>query len=172
MLKTPQLINQPELWLAGFNFYGDPFQLRGGWDEENEIGRLWGRFTRFCSEHERWLPQAVEQGVGFEVHIQHLETSERGEFEVFVGYQVRPGGKIPVQMGLKYLPGGLFAVFTLCGEDISSDWDAEISEWLKQNGWKSDFGFNYQRYDQRFKGMENLKESEVDVWVPVRQAGE
>jgi predicted transcriptional regulator YdeE len=171
MQKSPILIDQPEMWLAGFNFFGDPFQLRGGWDEENEIGRLWQRFTRFCAEQSPLLPPGLEPGVGYEVHIQHLESSERGEFEVFTGYQVETCAPIPVQMGLKLIPSGQFAVFTLRGEEISADWDADIAAWLIENGWVSDYGFNIQRYDQRFQGMEHLQDSEVDVWVPVRLAG-
>lgn len=172
MLKPTCLIERPEMWLAGFAFYGDPFQLRGGWDEENEIGRLWRRFGRFCAEQAASLPAALEPGTGYEVHIQHLETGERGEYEVFVGFQVEPEAGIPIQFSLKRLPPAQYAVFTLRGAEITADWDAQISAWLAGAGWVSDFGFNLQCYDARFKGMQGLADSEVDVWVPVRRAGE
>jgi predicted transcriptional regulator YdeE len=171
MKKSIQIVDQPVKWLVGFNFFGDPFQSRAGWDAENEIGRLWQRFSRFCAEQPDLLPKGSLPGIGYEVHIHHLETIERGEFEVFTGYEIDIGLSIPIQMVLKFLPAVRYAVFTLSGEEITSDWDAQIEAWLKDNSWVSDYGFNYQRYDHRFRGMDHLEDSEVEVWVPLRPAG-
>ena len=41
-------------------------------------------------------------------------------------------------------------------------------QWLPASGYESAHDYLIELYDQRFKGLENLAESELDVYVPVR----
>jgi AraC family transcriptional regulator len=78
-------------------------------------------------------------------------------------------GDMPVQLLVKVLPSTRYAVFTLRGEQIASDWPRMIyDEWLPGSGYESAHDYLIELYDQRFKGLENLAESELDIYVPVR----
>ena len=50
-LADPEIIEAGPMTFVGFSFFGDPFQLSGGWTEENEIGRLWSRFMAYFANH-------------------------------------------------------------------------------------------------------------------------
>ena len=48
-----------------------------------------------------------------------------------------------------------------------------VKEWLPDSGYEEAGKFVFEYYDdERFKGMENLEESELDVWVPIKGAGQ
>ena len=165
----PKIVHRPQIALVGLSFYGNPFELSGAWTEENEIGRLWTRFITFTSQPEVTFPSISKSDLLFEVHIRHPETEERGEYEVFVGIQTESLGIPAPQMCYKVLPESLYAVFTLGGEQIISDWNQfMIQEWLPGSGYESRLDFSFECYDERFKGMDRLDESALDVYIPIR----
>lgn len=161
----PKIIASRQIILAGMSFYGDPFDTHSGWDEENHIGHLWKRFSRFLSQKgEAFQPRAL-----YEVHIDLEETREKGLYEVFVGYQVTRIAGVPVELSIKVLPPTQYAVFTFQGEQITSDWEKLLEGWLASSGYQSSNTYNFQHYDARFKGMDRLSESELDVYFPIQK---
>jgi predicted transcriptional regulator YdeE len=173
---VPEIKQYPQRYLAGFSFFGNPFEQFSGWTEENEIGRLWVRYMAYLRQHGDQLPAAMEaaeeQGVAYEVHIYHPETVERGEFEVFVGHLIADPRQIPTILSVKVLPAAPYAVFTLRDRQIVGDWGLEIYQgWLPGSGFRSDFAFNYQRYDSRFHGLDRLEGSTLEVHIPLQPAG-
>jgi AraC family transcriptional regulator len=166
----PTIIEQRQMMLLGFSFFGDPFKISGGWTEENEIGRLWKRFMAYFVQHRPRIKHVVTDEVMYEVHIEHEETAQTGEFEVFVGLEVEELEDVPVEMTLKILPPTTYAVFTLVGEQITSDWNMMIHEWMSRSGYQSAHPYGFQRYDERFKGVEHIDESILDVYVPVKRS--
>jgi AraC family transcriptional regulator len=165
----PQLAEMDQLTLLGFSFFGDPFRLSGGWTEENEIGRLWARFMAFLDEHRSRMRQVTSWDVMYELHVEHPETAQTGEFEVFAGLQVEGLEDVPVELTCKVLPPTTYAVFTLRGEQITSDWNMLMSEWLSRSGYQRAHPYGFQRYDERFKGMDQIEKSVLDVYVPVEK---
>lgn len=165
--------HQPLRLLAGFSFFGDPFHSHAGWTEENEIGRLWQRLMTFGQ-----IPESQEQAlflpkVGYELHIQNHETPKSGEFEVFVGLELlnpKTIDQIPVELCLKVLPATQYALFTLPGNTIHSE-DQIVESWMKENNYELTHTVYIQRYDERFKGMDKLEESIIEILVPVHHAG-
>jgi predicted transcriptional regulator YdeE len=165
----PKIVSKGQIMLAGFSFFGDPFAASGGWTEENEIGRLWNRFMAFLVSHGSQLPHLAGCQVSYEVHIEHEETAEKGQYEVFAGVEVSTIEGLPVQLSVKVLPATEYAVFTLRGNDITSDWSRIIyQEWMAGSGYEKAYAFGFEAYDSRFKGLDRLAESELDVFVPVR----
>jgi DNA gyrase inhibitor GyrI len=161
------IIEKPPLYLVGFDFFGDPFRSHGGWSEENEIGRLWSRWMAYL-ESAPPLQYVQAHDVIYELHVYHPETPQTGEFEVFTGVGVTQFGDLPPEVVAKQLPAGRYAVFTIVGEEIASDWPWLMdTEWLPPMGVQRLATFTLQRYDARFKGMDNLAESELDVHVPL-----
>jgi predicted transcriptional regulator YdeE len=163
----PTVVEKDELFLAGYSFYGDPFSASGAWTEENEIGRLWKRFMTFFSERQAEVPPSSVPNVGYEVHIWNKAVMETGEYEVFVGMAVEEIAGIPIDFSVKIIPKSRFAVFTLSGDLIEKDLSAEMREWLAADGLVQTGNFIYNLYDERYKGMDNLKVSEIEVYVPI-----
>lgn len=167
----PVIVEKDQMILLGFSFYGDPFSLSAGWTEENEIGRLWQRFTAYLNQHRHRIKQVKSDAVRYEVHIEHDETRQKGEYEVFVGLQVERLEQVPVELTAKILPATAYAVFTLHGKEIASDWPMMIFEWMSESEYQRAHPYGFQCYDERFRGLEHLEESTLDVYVPVIRAG-
>lgn len=163
-----KVIDRDQIMLAGFSFYGDPFETSAGWTEENEIGRLWVRFMTYCSNHPQFGQHFDVETTNYELHIEHDETSTKGFYEVFVGVQAESLEHVPFDVLVKILPATQYAVFTLSGEEITSDWNRMIyNEWLPGSGYKVTHPYSFQLYDSRFKGLDKIEESILDVYIPV-----
>ena len=165
----PRLIDSGPMTLVGLSFFGDPFRLHGGWDQENEIGRLWARFMATYAQREVEIRHVVDPSVMYEVHIEHGETAQTGEFEVFCGLEVARLGKTPVELVAKVLPATQYVAFCLRGAEIASDWNQMMTDWLAQAGYQCAFPYGFQRYDERFKGMEDMEGSVLEAYVPIKQ---
>ncbi len=164
-----RLIKMPAMRLAGMSFFGDPFKQSAGWTAENEIGRLWMRFMDFYTRGTCLQNCDARQGVMFELHIEYDGTQETGEYEVFVGIEVEGSAELPVQTVMKHLPAADYAIFTLVGEEIQSDWWREINtRWLPENNLEYAEPYLIQYYDERYKGLDQMADSVLDVYIPVR----
>ncbi|MBT3276233.1 MAG: GyrI-like domain-containing protein [Spirochaetales bacterium] len=163
----PLVVEKDKLYLAGYSFYGDPFSASGAWTEENEIGKLWKRFMGFFAERAEEIPPSAVPGIGYEVHVWSKDVMETGQYEVFVGMAINEIADVPVDLSIKALPKAKFAVFTLSGDLIEKDLSSDMRVWLEAEGQHQTGNFIYNRYDDRYKGMENLKDSEIEVYVPI-----
>ena len=56
------------------------------------------------------------------------------------------------------------------GEEITGDWHMEIDQWISTAGYQRAHSFMFQYYDERFKGVDNIEESVLDVYMPVKKA--
>ncbi len=168
----PEIKQLPEIYLMGMSFYGDPFDTHNVWEEENRIGQLWQRFMHFLSKYSHNNSTQKPSTAFYEVHISNEETQQKGLFEVFVGMPVNSSeiSNLPIALSVKVLPAALYAVFTFEGKAISSDWEKTIQHWLSSSGYAEAGSFTYQYYDERFKGMDKLEESTLDVYVPIKKA--
>ncbi len=166
----PRFITREQLKLVGFSFYGDPFRLSPGWTEENEIGRLWVRFMDFIQKHnEQMQSSVINPGIAYEVHIYNEQTLETGLFEVFVGVELADTAQPPLETVIKVLPATQYAVFTIHGEAIVGDWPQAIYQnWLPNSAYELAHNFHIQYHDGSFKGFDQLDESSLDVFVPVK----
>jgi len=165
----PEIIDTGPRLLAGFSFYGDPFETHGFWEEENEIGRIWQRWMAFYKKEEDLLSRLMDGKAFYELFVHHEKTQSRGHFEVFVGMPVTSVEKLPVELVIKSLPALRYAIFTFHGEAIRSDCYTDIRKWLAEAGLTQCCPFNMQVYDERFKGMDRIHESEMDVFIPVKR---
>jgi predicted transcriptional regulator YdeE len=166
-MNEPRLIDAGPMTLVGLSFYGDPFRFHGGWEQENEIGRLWARFMAYYDRRRAEIRHMVDPSVMYEVHVEHAETARTGEFEVFCGVEVTRLDETPVELVAKVLPATQYAVFTLRGSEISSDYNQAMVDWMARSGCKRGHAYGFQRYDERFKGVENIENSVLEAYVPV-----
>jgi AraC family transcriptional regulator len=165
----PILVEKDQIILLGVNFFGDPFSM-SGWTEGNEIHRLWQRFEGFFAQHVERIKNIKNPGVGYEVWSSDEETAVKGLFDIFVGIEIESLDDVPVELLVKVLPPTQYAVFTFQGEEITSDWPRKIyQEWLPNSGYEAAHQYNFQYYDERFKGIDQIDESIIDVYMPVKR---
>jgi predicted transcriptional regulator YdeE len=155
--------------LVGMGFFGDPFAQASAWDEENAIGSLWKRFFAFTGSSPDAIADRADSGsVGYELHIAAPETEKTGRYEVFVGLEVLRLESLPVACSAKILPPMEYAVITVRGDEIRGDWMGKLySDLVPGLGRKADESFSFERYDERFKGMDKLDESEIEYFIPL-----
>lgn len=155
--------------LVGMAFFGDPFAKASAWDEENEIGSLWKRFFALLESGPGRIPDRIDAGtVGYELHIAAPDTNRTGRYEVFVGVEVSSLEAMPVSCVAKILPAADYAAITVRGDEIRGDWMGRLySEIVPGLGRTADTSFSFERYDERFKGMDRLDESEIEYYVPL-----
>jgi len=166
-MKNLEIIHNNEIYLIGLSFFGDPFSKSGWWSEDNEIGHLWARFMKAYPDLLATYPGQILESPLYEMHQMGKEYSNTGQYEVFTGLQIQqiPSGCIPYL--IKILPEGWFAKLTLCGEEINSDYYTDLKTKITQDQYKIQEDYMIQCYDQRFKGMDKLSESEMDALIPL-----
>jgi predicted transcriptional regulator YdeE len=168
----PRIISAREWLVVGMSFYGDPFQQAAGWSEENEIGRLWNRFSVFSEGNPDAIKHRIAPDAGLEIHLWTDETASKGYYEVFVGVVVSRLGGVPLQCSVKVLPATQYAVVTLRGKEITADWGNRIyRDWLPASDYVEAHQYMIEYYDERFHGLAHVEKSEIDVYVPIRPAG-
>jgi predicted transcriptional regulator YdeE len=163
----PRIIEKPEIRLVGMSFYGDPFDTHSGWDQNNEIGRVWVRFFDYLKDKMTAIPNLVTPDALYELHIYGEEMLTIGYFEAFVGIEVENLDSVPLDLLGKLIPVSQYAVFTLEGEQIVADWHLTVDKWIADAGYQRDERFSFQYYDHRFKGLDRIDESILDVYLPI-----
>lgn len=166
----PKIIEPKQITLVGMSFYGDPFDTHAGWDEDNQIGLLWKRLFAFLQK-DAVFSFLSQFSAWYEVHIHSDETLAKGLFEVFVGVEVDLNrlADLPPQLLVKNLPSTEYAIFTFEGEEISSDWEKLLEAWMIASEYQSGGSYNFQYYDNRFKGLDRISESVLDVYIPIKK---
>lgn len=155
--------------MVGMNFFGDPFGRASAWNDENEIGELWKRFMKFYHGNPDAIKNIKTRDWLFEVHFITEQTVETGLFDIFAGVAVESLEKIPIECVARQLPPTKYAVFTLKGKEIISDWWSKIlTEELFDSDYEISYNYSIQCYTDRYKGIERVDESELDVFVPVK----
>lgn len=164
-MKT-ELVSLDSMLLGGVSFYGDPISTKGGWDSENEIGKTWNRFIDYMTENPE-RPYSCNKPYRYEIHIYGSETESKGYFEVFVGEEVNTA-QLPVTLCLKFIPKSNYLKLTLYGPEITGDWWLKLeSDIIPAEGVKRNSSYIIQSYDERFKGMDKICDSVLDVYIPV-----
>ena len=158
-----------KMLLLGLSLFGNPFALKNDWTEENEICGLWKRFMNMLSTSQRLRRYFSCETSFYEICVLRDEAASKGLFETFIGIEINDINLAPYDMLVKTLPSSDYAIFTLEGKRIETDWRREIyREWLPGSGYQEAFGFSLQLYDYRFKGFQNIEDSIIDVYIPVK----
>ena len=166
----PKILSLDRIYLAGMSFYGDPFSSHGAWSGENEIGRLWTRCMAYLEGNKDQMDSIWQAQAMYEVHVYNDETISKGLFEVFVGGQLKMLEAVPPELLIKVLPSSEYAVFTLQGEQISMDWYGSAEKWMTEAGYTRSGSYIFQLNDSRFKGLDQIEDSILEVYIPIKTA--
>jgi predicted transcriptional regulator YdeE len=164
----PTITDKRKITLAGMDFYGDPFREASGWSARNAIGRLWDRFNKVYDKKKDAIKHLASES-GYELWIDFEGEEDKKNHYIFVGVEVDRLGDLPLELVARILPETRYAIFTLEGEEIKSDWSSRVeTQWLPEAGLEQSFPFIIEYYDaQRFKGMDDSS-SQMDIYVPVK----
>jgi len=164
----PKIIDRRKITLVGMDFYGNPYQEAGGWSAQNAIGQLWSRFNRIYTTKKDTIKHLASES-GYELWIDFEGEEDKNNNYIFVGAEVNTLDDLPLELVAKILPETRYAIFTLKGDEIKSDWPSKvITQWLPEAGLEQSCSFIIEYYDiQRFKGIDNAN-SELDIYVPVK----
>lgn len=164
-----KIIDKDEMKLIGSIFYGDPFHSIKGWSIENEIGKLWVRFSKLLDEKKEQLKEIlINPSKTYEVHIDPVIAKEEKKWYVFIGIEVKRFHNIPLEMFCKILPKTKYAVFSAKGKEFREANNYIYHEWLPKSKYKESYSYQIQAYDsKRFFGMDN-EESEMDFFIPIK----
>jgi AraC family transcriptional regulator len=157
------------LKLSGMVYYGNPVHTHEGWTAGNEVGRLWSRFMKLCSENMEILNDlSIEPGVAYEAHIAYAGELDQ-EYHIFVGIETREPVGYPIELFYKIMPATKYAVFTAKGPNMADQIESIYTQWLPASKYVESYPMLIQKYDQkRFKSL-NDPESEIDFMVPVKE---
>lgn len=155
-------------FIIGMNFYGDPFSVGGSWSVDNAIGMLWKRFIAYYTNKSNLISNRVNDDVMYECHIMDDEFENTGEYGVMVGVEVTELKDQPIHLVSKSIPKSSYIVLELTGQEIVSDQGVFIKEVLKEMVDVSvNMSYFFEKYDHRFKGMDNIEESTVEIYIPI-----
>ena len=162
------ITNKRRITLVGMDFYGDPYKEAGAWSMQNAIGQLWKRFSAFYDKNKSAIKHLAGES-GYELWVDFEGKADPKADYIFVGVAVKKLKDLPLELVGKELPDTKYAVFTLKGAEIKSDWPTKAStSWLEQTGLKRAYPYIIEYYDsKRYKGMDD-KDAELDIYVPVR----
>ncbi len=171
-----ELIEKEKMYLVGLQHHGS---MLGSKDPiEDRIETLWKRFSSFCRDN--WPDiedKVVHHKLSYELQIwNEEELQESGDLYVFVGVEFEDLEDVPLELSGKVLPAGKYISFKLQGEEIKT-WEEDIlQDWFPRDDyWIRSFGDNLFHlqcfHEDKFKGVENLEQSELEVLVPVDEVG-
>jgi AraC family transcriptional regulator len=169
----PKIIQKERMFLVGMEFYGDPFNNAEGWSQENGIGQLWKRYSTYMDDNPNLeVKNHFTSNGAYEVHVEPKEYKETNNFYVFVGNAVSKLEDVPPELVIKVIPPGTYAVFTLKGKKITSNWPDEIyKKWLPNSKYQEAKKITIEFYDdERFKGLgeSEIEDSELDIHIPIK----
>lgn len=164
------IVEKEDLIICGMNYFGDPFQVGGAWSVDNAIGRLWKQFMDYIMTYPHKITGQVNPQSFYELHIQSPGYEETGEYAIMIGVQVQSLQDIPIELVAKHLPASQYLRLHLVGNEIVSDWNKAIEDYFTDsNDYQVASNFSFEHYDHRFKGMDRIDESELDIYVPIQQ---
>jgi AraC family transcriptional regulator len=168
-LPEPVITEKITLKLTGMVYYGNPVHSYEGWDVQNEIGKLWTRFTEVCLLNEEFIKKyTTEPNIAYEAHIAYPDQPDQ-EYHIFVGIRTEGPISTPIELFYKEMPATKYAIFTGRGTDMPAQMEKIYTEWLPNSPYIESYPMLIERYDQtRFKGL-NDPDSEIDFMVPIKE---
>jgi len=169
-----EVVEKDEIKLVGLNYHGSITEDDVGFEERVED--MWRRLSEFCMT--RWdeiEEKVVNPELSYEVQVwNEEEITQSGRMDVFVGVETEELKEVPLELVAKVIPSGKYISFKLKGEEIQGWEDYLLREWFPESDYwlrpVDDRLFHIQCFhEEKFKGIDNIEESELEVLVPVEE---
>ena len=155
----PRMIELPHFFVMGIAVYGDGMS--------GLFPMAWDMYLRMKGEIGLKNPN-VRYGV--EYYTEEFEKEHKW-FYMACG-EVEDLSTIPSSMVAKVIPAHKYAVFTSKGllDALHKTFQYAYHEWLPKSRYEIADWFDFELYDERFRGMNNPI-GEIDIYMPVRKMG-
>lgn len=155
----PKIVKLGKIYLAGVVVYGGP--------DKGLFGKVWDIFLKINFDI-KWKDDRKAYGVEFYTEEFYREK----KWFYMVAMELRDFSQIPMNMVGKVIPENTYAVFTAKGEIKNTAKTSQYAheEWLPKSKYEEADWFEFELYDERFKGPDNA-ESEIDIYIPIREKG-
>ncbi|WP_165822651.1 AraC family transcriptional regulator [Paenibacillus montanisoli] len=164
-MREPKLIECRTMYVAGVKCTTDT-------TKDRNIAQAWKALSGIWSG----LPGKADERICYGLEIYDPQSAGReGAFVYVAGTEVADPAGLPDGAQAYAVPGGRYAVFTHIGstELLGETFRYIYGEWLPASGEAlrglddaGGSGFDFERYDERFR--EGLADSELDIYVPLR----
>jgi AraC family transcriptional regulator len=146
---------------------------RNNW-KNMDIAKLWIRFNERVGEIADRVDADVSYGICGDVTDEtsiSCEMTQDTEYGELVSVEVSQIDRVPSGMIGRTVPGRTYAVFTHKGplfpNYLQQTYDYIYGTWLPRSGRELDGGWDFERYDERFTGVDD-PDSEFGIYVPIK----
>ena len=155
----PKIVELPQFYVFGVSVYGD--------GESGLFTKAWDIFLRIRKDL-KWKNEKV--GYGIEFYTEEFQKEKKWFY--IAGQEVDNLDNIPTSMTGKVIPAHAYAVFTSKGsrEELIKMFHYAYHEWLPKSKYEIADWYDFEYYDERFKGMDN-PDTEIDIYIPVHGKG-
>lgn len=161
----PKLITKPAFHIIGYEL---KTKNENG-QNNKDIPEFWQQFMKNklgCN-----IPNPINQNV--ELGICTDFNPKTNEFVYIIGMEVNEGSQPLEGMVYRSFPEQEYAVFTTPKANgdtftasIQSTWNNIYTEWFPKSGFEHSGGTEFELYDERCHGNENI---EMDIYIPVQK---
>ena len=151
----PRVVTLSQFFVVGVAVYGD--------GKSGLFPKAWDMYMRMAKNIELKNPK-----VGYGVEYYTEEFGKEHKFFYMACGEVGDLNSIPASLVGKVIPAHTYAVFTSKGSvnELKRVFQYAYHEWLPKSKYKIADWYDFEYYDERFKGMDN-PESEIDIYIPV-----
>ncbi|MEZ4887752.1 MAG: GyrI-like domain-containing protein [Chitinophagales bacterium] len=152
-----KLIEKEAIHLIGMCMFGN-------FHEQNTIPELWQEFNPYLQD----IPNRVNENQCFGLEIYSDSFMKTNKWHYMTAVEVSTLETIPLLTVAKTLPPSQYAVFTHKGtvQTIAQTFQYIYQTWLPNADYEIAAPFDFEFYDERFKG--GGADSETDIYLPVR----
>jgi AraC family transcriptional regulator len=153
----PRMVELPKFCVIGVSVYGD--------GESGVFTKAWDIFLRI-RKNLKWKNENV--GYGIEFYTEEFQKEKKWFY--IAGQEVDDLESMPTSMTGKIIPANTYAVFTSKGttKELVKMFHYAYHEWLPGSRYEIADWYDFEYYDERFKGMDN-PETEIDIYIPVTE---
>jgi AraC family transcriptional regulator len=153
----PRIIELPQLCVIGVAVYGD--------GKSGLFPHAWDIYMRMIKNI-----NLKNSNVAYGVEYYTEEFEQEHKWFYMACGEVEDLNNIPSSMVGKVIPAHKYAVFTSKGllDALHKTFQGAYHEWLPRSRYKIADWYDFERYDERFKGMDN-PESEIDIYIPIAE---
>jgi AraC family transcriptional regulator len=156
-MATYRIENLPAKMIAGFPCFGKP-------GTNGLFGRMWDLFNNQLLNH-TW--HQGKPGIGIELYLDNCSTAT--EWFYLAGAFLDYLEEAPANVVIKPIPQSDYFVVTHKGpvKTLDKTYHTAYRELLPQSAWKPWLPFDFELYDQRFMGPNDV-DSSMEIWIPVK----
>ncbi|UCG30984.1 MAG: AraC family transcriptional regulator [candidate division WOR-3 bacterium] len=153
----PKIIELPQFFVIGVVVYGN--------SDSGLFPKAWDIYMKLQKKLTLKNP-----GVGYGVEFYTEEFLKEKKFYYMACGEVHDLKDIPANMVGKVIPANSYAVFTSKGgvNELSKTFQYVYHEWLPKAKYEIADPYDFELYDERFKGMDNPA-TEIDIHIPITE---